>query len=82
VVGPLRGQVPHGHWKTISDDIKLKDTKMEAAIIFESHLPDALRRTLEYAGDDGFLASMPQVVVFTGRMQPLTPAVKFIGARA
>ena len=35
---------------------------MEAAIFFESHLPDALRRALEYAGDDGFVASMPQLL--------------------
>jgi hypothetical protein len=36
--------------------------KMEAEIIFETHLPDALRRALEYAGDDGFVASMPQLL--------------------
>ena len=35
---------------------------MEAAIIFEPHLPDALRRALEYAGDDGFVASLPQLL--------------------
>ncbi len=35
---------------------------MEAEIIFESHLPNALRRALEYAGDDGFVASMPQLL--------------------
>ena len=46
----------------MSDDIKMKDIKMEAAIIFDSHLPDALRRALEYAGDDGFVASMPQLL--------------------
>jgi hypothetical protein len=40
----------------------MKDIKMEAAIIFETHLPDALRRALEYAGDDGFVASMPQLL--------------------
>ena len=40
----------------------MKDTKMEAEIIFETHLPDALRRALEYAGDDGFVASMPQLL--------------------
>jgi len=44
------------------NDINMKDTEMEAAIIFESHLPDALRRALEYAGDDGFVASMPQLL--------------------
>ncbi len=40
----------------------MQDTTMEAAIIFETHLPDALRRALEYAGDDGFVASMPQLL--------------------
>ena len=33
---------------------------MEAAIIFDSFLPNALRWALQYAGDDGFVASMPQ----------------------
>ncbi len=36
--------------------------KMEAAIFFDSYLPYALRRALEYAGDDGFVASMPQLL--------------------
>ncbi len=40
----------------------MQDIKMEAAIIFESHLPDALRRALEFAGDDGYVASMPQLL--------------------
>ena len=35
---------------------------MEAEIIFDSHVPNALRRALEYAGDDGFVASMPQLL--------------------
>ncbi len=35
---------------------------MEAAIIFETHLPDALQRALEYAGDDGFVASLPALL--------------------
>ncbi len=35
---------------------------MEAAIFFESYLPDALRRALEYAGDDGYVASLPQLL--------------------
>jgi len=39
-----------------------EDIKMEAAIIYESHLPDALRRALIYAGDDGFVASMPALL--------------------
>ncbi len=46
----------------MSDDIHMKDIEMEAAIIFDSHLPDALRRALEYAGDHGFVASMPQLL--------------------
>ena len=34
----------------------------EATIIFESYLPDALRRALDYAGQDGFIASLPQLL--------------------
>ena len=44
------------------DDIEMEDIKMEAAIFFDSHVPNALRRALEYAGDDGFVASMPQLL--------------------
>ena len=44
------------------DDINMADIKMEAEIIFEPHVPNALRRALEYAGDDGFVASMPQLL--------------------
>ena len=40
----------------------MNDVKMEAEIIFATHLPDALRQALEYAGDDGFIASMPQLL--------------------
>ena len=40
----------------------MADLKMEAAIIFEPHVPAALRRALEYAGDDGFVASLPQLL--------------------
>ncbi len=40
----------------------MADLKMEAAIIFEPFLPNALRRALAFAGDDGFVASMPQVL--------------------
>jgi len=40
----------------------MNDTTIEAAIIFETHLPDALRRAREYAGYDGFVASMPQLL--------------------
>ena len=40
----------------------MADLGMEAAIIFEPFLPNALRRALDYAGDDGFVASMPQLL--------------------
>ena len=35
---------------------------MEASIFFDSHLPIALRRALEYAGEEGFVATMPQLL--------------------
>ncbi len=35
---------------------------MEAAIILESYLPDALQHALDYAGDEGFVASLPQLL--------------------
>ncbi len=37
-------------------------TRMVAVIIFEPHIPTALRRALHYAGDDGFVASMPALL--------------------
>lgn len=40
----------------------MADIKMEAEIIFEPHVPNALRRALQYAGDNGFVASMPQLL--------------------
>jgi len=40
----------------------MTDRKMEAEIIFESHIPNALRRALECAGDEGFVASMPALL--------------------
>ena len=46
----------------MSDDKKMNDIEMEAAIIYDSHLPNALRRALDYAGNDGFVASMPQLL--------------------
>ena len=36
--------------------------RMQAEIFFEPHIPSALRRALDYAGDDGFVASMPQLL--------------------
>ena len=36
--------------------------KWEAATFFDSFLPDALRRALEYTGDNGFVASLPQLL--------------------
>jgi hypothetical protein len=41
---------------------KRDEIKMEAAIFFDSYLPDALRQALEYAGADGFVASLPQLL--------------------
>ncbi len=40
----------------------MNDITMEAEIIYESHLPDALRRAHVYAAEDGFVASMPQLL--------------------
>lgn len=40
----------------------MADIKTEAAIFFDSYLPEALRLALDYAGDDGFVASMPQLL--------------------
>ena len=36
--------------------------RMAAAMFFESHKAAALQRALRYAGDDGFVASMPQLL--------------------
>ena len=36
--------------------------KMEAAIFFDSFLPHALRGALKYAGEDGYVASLPQLL--------------------
>ena len=46
----------------MSNDYAMTHSQMEAAVIFDTHLPDALRRALDYAGDDGFVASMPQLL--------------------
>ena len=35
---------------------------MKPRIIFEPHIPTALHRALEYAGDEGFVASLPQLL--------------------
>jgi hypothetical protein len=44
------------------NESKETNMNMEAAIIFESYLPDALRQALDYAGDNGFVASMPALL--------------------
>jgi len=44
------------------DKIKMNNAKMEAEIFFQTHLPDALRLAIEYAGEDGFVASTPQLL--------------------
>ncbi len=41
---------------------KIADIRMQAAMFFEPHIPTALRRALQYAGDDGFVASMPALL--------------------
>ena len=38
------------------------DIRTQARIFFEPHIPTALRRALDYAGDHGFVASMPQLL--------------------
>lgn len=43
-------------------DNYMNDIQMEAKIIFESYATIAFRRALEYAGQDGFVASMPQLL--------------------
>ena len=40
----------------------MPNVPMEAAIFFEPFLPNALQQALDYAGDDGFVASMPQLL--------------------
>ncbi len=38
------------------------DVRMEAEIFYDSYLPDALQRALEYAGEDGYVASLPALL--------------------
>ena len=38
------------------------ELRMQAEIFFEPHIPTALRRALGYAGEEGFVASMPQLL--------------------
>lgn len=40
----------------------MRGANMEATIVFDSYLPDALRRALDYAGANGFVASLPQLL--------------------
>ena len=40
----------------------MTDIRMEAEIVFEPHVPRALRRALDYAGEDGFVASLPHLL--------------------
>lgn len=42
--------------------IATAEVRPQARIFFEPHIPSALRRALLYAGDDGFVASMPQLL--------------------
>ena len=43
-------------------DNKIKGIRMVAGIFFESYATIAFRCALKYAGDDGFVASMPQLL--------------------
>ncbi len=57
VASPLMSQ------EATAGEIKNKGgTRMVAKIFFESHATYALRRALRYAGEDGFVASMPQLL--------------------
>ena len=40
----------------------MQNAKREASVFFDTHLPNALQRALEYAGNDGFVASLPQLL--------------------
>ena len=40
----------------------MPDGTMQPKIIFEPHIPTALQRALEYAGDDGYVASLPDLL--------------------
>jgi len=40
----------------------MANIEMQAAIFFEPHIPTALQRALHYAGDDGFVASLPALL--------------------
>lgn len=40
----------------------MTDNNMEAKIIFDSHIPTSLRRALDYAGNKGYVASMPKLL--------------------
>lgn len=46
----------------VASAVAAADVRMQAAIFFEPHIPSALRRALNYAGDQGFVASMPQLM--------------------
>ena len=43
-------------------DPKSEDIEMDAKIIFESYKPLALKRALTHAGEEGYVASMPQLI--------------------
>ena len=44
------------------NDTSKEGSRMEAKIFFGSYRPVVLKRALTYAGDDGFVASMPQLI--------------------
>ena len=40
----------------------MADMTMEAEIFYDSYLPDALQSALDYAGENGYVASLPQLL--------------------
>ncbi len=61
-ISAVTGAFGAGADHTRMEQAMLEGIRMEAAIIFDSYLPNALRRALSYAGEDGFVASMPQLL--------------------
>ena len=46
----------------IAPSVIAKDLEMQSRIIFEPHIPTALRHAIELAGEDGFIASLPELL--------------------
>ena len=48
--------------RALADELAGTGTRMVAAIFFDSYATAALKSALRYAGDDGFVASLPQLL--------------------